>query len=92
MMKYGKKMNKCKTGKVLKLGSMKIDVNVFEISKWLMFLIFAIGCFLGSIISFFLFIAQFIVSIFVIVLNPVDLIDLLINKGFVPGKYCISSG
>ena len=56
MNKFGKKMNKCRTGKSLKLGPIKMPFNPFEIIKAIVFFFSAVGCFIASIISFILFI------------------------------------
>lgn len=91
MIKFGKKMGKCKVGKPLKLGPIKIQFNVFEILKAMLFFVLAVGCFIASIFSFILFIVHLTVSILIVLLNPIDVIDVLMTYSFLPGNFCVSS-
>lgn len=89
-MKFGKKTGKTKPLKPLKMGPIKIPVNVFEILKFLLYLCAAIACFIGSIVTILLFFIQFILSmLIVVVFNPIELIDKLIEY-VLPGKKCIN--
>ena len=90
-MKFGKKLGKTKPLKPLKMGPIKIPVNVFEILKFLMYFCTVIGSFIICIVLFLLFLIQFILSVLIVVVsNPIDLADKFIEYGFLPGKKCIN--
>lgn len=86
---WGQRLMTVKFGKPFRIGSLSLwtGFHLVEVLKGAGYFLAGLGCFIVSFISFFLFVVQFILTMIVVLLSPVDVMDLVAKYHT---KYCLS--